>query len=350
LEEKECKVCGRKLPARREYFFEQNRRGRKGFRLPCRECQGYKFLPIEREGYQHCKKCETEYPLTEEFFSKSDTTFTGFYRSCKKCQNASSKEWRSNNPEWLREYEKNRWIDNPNGLKVKNKKYYDEHQEERIVASAAWYDENREEVNTKRREKRALNPEKYRENDKKYHLASRDKRNAYNKKRYWENPEASRESGKKYREENYDVLIAKRRGRRLNLTDEEREKVRAYQRKTQPRHNMQTAEYRSRKKNLTTTLTREDWIQCKEYFNQCAYCGKELKSFAKEHVIPVSKGGPLVRTNIVPSCKSCNSSKINNDMEPWYKSQPFFTTERLAKIHAWIGFDSKTNTQQLALY
>ena len=351
MEEKKCLVCGRELPARREFFFEQNRRGKRGFRLPCRECQGYKFLPIEREGYQHCSNCGVEHPLNETYFEKSKSCLTGHRKICRECRKQQHVEWKLKNPDWSKEYEKRRWSENTEREKARHKVYYYSHQEERVAASAEWYEKNRSEVNAKKRERRALNPEKYRESDKKYRLASREKRNASNRMRYWKNPEAHREYNRKYQAENRATLIIKKRERRLNLTPEEREKVRAYQRKTQPRHNMQTAAYRSKKKGLITTLSREDWVQCKEYFkHQCAYCGKELKSFAKEHVIPVSKGGPLVRTNIVPSCKSCNSSKINNDMEPWYRAQPFFSESRLAKINKWIGFNPKTQTQQLSVF
>ena len=351
LDTKRCTVCGRELPVRREYFYELNRRGKKGFRSKCRECLGYKFLPIEREGYQHCRKCEVEYPLTEEFFSKSNTTFTGFLRSCRECQREVSREWRANHPEQVKENERRRWTENTEREKARHKVYYYSHQKERIAASVAWCKANRARINARRKEKRELDPEGYRNDNKRYRLANREKRKETAKAYRLKNADALRESGREYRKKNRTILIAKKRTKRLNLTPEEREKVRAYQRKTQPRHNMQTAAYRSKKKGLITTLSREDWVQCKEYFkHQCAYCGKELKSFAKEHVIPVSKGGPLVRTNIVPSCKSCNSSKINNDMEPWYRTQPSFSESRLAKINKWIGFNPKTQTQQLSVF
>lgn len=272
LDTKKCSVCDRELPARREYFYELNRRGKKGFRSKCRECLGYKFLPIEREGYQHCKKCGTEHPLTEEFFSKSGTTFTGFLRSCRECQREKSREWKTDNPERVKEYDKRRWDENTESEKARNKKYYYDNQVKCQTRSVTWSKNNPDKVKAKI----ARNPEKYR---------------------------------------------------------------------------LMWIAYRSKKKKLTTTLTREDWEESQEYFNhQCCYCGKELKSFTKEHVIPVSRGGPLVRTNIVPSCKSCNSSKINSDMEVWYRKQPFFSAKRLAKIYKWIGMNPKTKTQQLSMF
>lgn len=44
---------------------------------------------------------------------------------------------------------------------------------------------------------------------------------------------------------------------------------------------------------------------------RCAYCGKELNPFifSVDHLIPLSKGGPDETENMMPACKSCNSSK-----------------------------------------
>lgn len=43
----------------------------------------------------------------------------------------------------------------------------------------------------------------------------------------------------------------------------------------------------------------------------CAYCGDEFteKHLTRDHIIPVSKGGPDVWTNVVASCAHCNQKK-----------------------------------------
>jgi len=51
----------------------------------------------------------------------------------------------------------------------------------------------------------------------------------------------------------------------------------------------------------------------------CAYCGNVFKpaDLTRDHIIPQSKGGPDVWTNVVASCKGCNSLK--NDLMPGQK-------------------------------
>jgi len=57
------------------------------------------------------------------------------------------------------------------------------------------------------------------------------------------------------------------------------------------------------------TLTAPEWLRILEWFDhKCAYCFAETK-LTMDHVIPVSKGGPHTAENVVPACKSCNSTK-----------------------------------------
>lgn len=61
------------------------------------------------------------------------------------------------------------------------------------------------------------------------------------------------------------------------------------------------------------TLTVDEWEEIKKRYNCCcAYCGKK-KKLEMDHVIPISKGGPTTKENIVPACRNCNSSKGNRE-------------------------------------
>lgn len=94
------------------------------------------------------------------------------------------------------------------------------------------------------------------------------------------------------------------------------------------------------KNNLQADFTVEEWSNCLDYFDHCcAYCGiseEELHSkgevLEQEHVIPVSKDGGYTKSNILPSCHSCNMSKYTNDFEEWYLNYEMYSEEREQNI------------------
>ena len=75
----------------------------------------------------------------------------------------------------------------------------------------------------------------------------------------------------------------------------------------------------------------------KEFNGKCAYCGKST-ALIPEHIVPQSvlaKESPQdvdLIFNVVPSCGCCNHSKGKQEMESWYRKQPFFSEVRLRKI------------------
>lgn len=100
------------------------------------------------------------------------------------------------------------------------------------------------------------------------------------------------------------------------------------------------ASNRAYKDNLQGDLTGDDWLNVLSVFNNsCAYCGATI-NLTRDHVVPVSMGGLNTKHNIVPACKSCNSSKHNNEIVEWYKHSKYFSKERLAKIMKWTGGDA----------
>ncbi len=91
------------------------------------------------------------------------------------------------------------------------------------------------------------------------------------------------------------------------------------------------------KKELPSTFTAGQWTECKAYFkNCCAYCGKKVE-LAQEHYIPVSKGGGYTADNIIPACKSCNSSKHDKPMSEWYSKQSFYAKKREKAIAEYLN-------------
>jgi hypothetical protein len=85
-------------------------------------------------------------------------------------------------------------------------------------------------------------------------------------------------------------------------------------------------------KNINDNFSDEDWKYCLNYFdNCCAYCGKPeeqiIKDYnfglIKEHVIPITRGGETIKSNILPSCNICNSKKKNKNLEEYFEYEDF---------------------------
>lgn len=55
--------------------------------------------------------------------------------------------------------------------------------------------------------------------------------------------------------------------------------------------------------------------------NMCGYCGRVYRSdkLSRDHIVPVSKGGPNTWNNCVTACKSCNREKDDMSIEQWNK-------------------------------
>lgn len=86
-------------------------------------------------------------------------------------------------------------------------------------------------------------------------------------------------------------------------------------------------------------LTEKEWDFAIKYFNgRCAYCGVYTSNPTKDHIKPLNAGGKLSRDNIVPCCKSCNSSKKDNEMLSWYQKQVFYSKECAQKIYDYVDF------------
>ena len=103
---------------------------------------------------------------------------------------------------------------------------------------------------------------------------------------------------------------------------------------------------RTRERKLPTTLTAKEWKDIKAIFNNsCAYCGMSEKEHLKvngellhqEHFIPLLKGGTHDKSNIIPSCRSCNSSKSNHLFNEWYPKQKYYDKEKERKILRYLS-------------
>lgn len=176
-----------------------------------------------------------------------------------------------------------------------------------------YYEENREKLLQSKREHRQKNLEFYREKDRiRVNGKEKERRSKYHKEyykknrekvlkreaiRYRENPDVIKERVKRWRELNKDMVREQSRVKRV------------------------------RKANSHGSHTIGDFYKvCEEFEWECSYCGCELnkRSATEDHVIPLVKGGTDLIKNIVPACRSCNSSKQDQDLIKWYPEQDFF--------------------------
>ena len=135
----------------------------------------------------------------------------------------------------------------------------------------------------------------------------RERKNAKNRLYRATNPEAV----KKTNQQQYQNKRLERIAYATKWIDENRELHASYQRKNAHKHRERNAAYararRAKKKLNTTYLITLDELK-KMVTSPCFYCGKIGKS-SIDHVIAIDRGGVDGIGNLVPACKSCNSSK-----------------------------------------
>ena len=292
---KVCNTCKRELPATAQYFYRW-KHSKDGLRSSCKECHGGNFLIKEKppEGYRRCSRCKKLLPETEEYFlrywSKRNSKYY-FKSHCLECGKKSCREWRqTGNPEQYREY------------------YHAYHNSEKgREYSREWKRANQEKVKAQKQKYRS-DPE------------NREKIRAYDRSRR-ETPEGKEHANamtRRWRAENRDTVAEYNRQYVKGHLD--------YFVQAEHKRN-------ALKRQLPHTLTLQEWEEIKVEFDyKCAYCGKPLRRFTQDHIIPLTAGGGYTRANIIPACKSCNSSKHTTPLEEWYRRQSFFSEERYQRI------------------
>lgn len=86
----------------------------------------------------------------------------------------------------------------------------------------------------------------------------------------------------------------------------------------------------------------QDWADAMIHFGgECPICGvKEGRGkkskFDRDHIVPISKGGKTIRSNIMPCCSACNRGRGNKEIISWFRQRPTWTQEREDLILAWM--------------
>ena len=98
-----------------------------------------------------------------------------------------------------------------------------------------------------------------------------------------------------------------------------REAWRSWARRNPEKNYARVARYRARKHGATvSTLTAAEWEWLKsEYGNLCVWCELPVAELTQDHIRPLSQGGWHHWLNVVPACRSCNSSKKDLKIPDW---------------------------------
>ena len=98
-------------------------------------------------------------------------------------------------------------------------------------------------------------------------------------------------------------------------------------------HSATDSRRRSRVAGAEHGMTRAEWDRViADFGGKCAYCGKYLEKAHRDHFVPVARGGGYTKSNVVPVCQSCNSSKRDRMPLDWLvqKEHGLVTYARIA--------------------
>ena len=161
------------------------------------------------------------------------------------------------------------------------RRYYASHKEAAYKAYREWI---------------AVHPEKRREYDQRYSRTCT-----------LSHPEKNREKNRRWR---------------LAHPEANRERLRQWDKLHPESARLRGPRRRAHLASVVATLTHSDWLElCWQHQMACVYCGV-FGPLTIDHIIPISKGGPHIKENIVPACRSCNSRKGNKPEAQFKRANP----------------------------
>jgi 5-methylcytosine-specific restriction endonuclease McrA len=183
-----------------------------------------------------------------------------------------------------------------------------ERYEKHLAAGREWLRKHPEYTREKSRRQRAKAPDKVRAYMRawmrRWYATHQLEGRARNRRRRAADPEKWRAYGRAlYRL--YRAKYPERYARMLELG-------RAWAKRNRPKLAHWASCYRARRAGALGSHTFQQWMSCVEFHKwKCVYCGTSLtpKTLTKDHVLPLFGGGTNYVENLVPACKSCNSSK-----------------------------------------
>ena len=271
-----------------------------------------------------CTKCDRELPATLEYFSRNSRAKCGLQPKCKEC----NRKYHYENQERIQKRRKEYYENNKEILSEKGKEYR-ERNADKIKARR---EGNKECIREYNRRYRLENPDYFKE----YKETNADYIKEQNKKYYQENKERIREYRREYLRKNIDKKREYAREHREKNPEWYKEYYKWYHKENPDKRSVWWQARRARQESLVSDFTNDEWKSAQEHFdNRCAYCGNETK-LTQDHFIPVSAGGGYTKSNIIPACGACNSSKHDVEFEDWYRRNEHYSPERESKIWQYL--------------
>ncbi len=74
-----------------------------------------------------------------------------------------------------------------------------------------------------------------------------------------------------------------------------------------------------REKEKARALKASPWWKRRCAKGICYYCGRKFpaRELTMDHIVPLSRGGKSIKSNLVPCCKECNTQKKANLLMDW---------------------------------
>lgn len=148
----------------------------------------------------------------------------------------------------------------------------------------------RERDRLRQQKRRQANPEKYREDMRRWRAQNPEKVSAWKKRYYEANRERILEQEKERYESNKQLKI------------------------------FQSKASRARLKGADVDLLPEQWEFCLRWWGTaCPYCNRCMPRYEAtlDHFLPLARGGHHSLENVLPCCLHCNSSKRDMDVWQW---------------------------------
>jgi len=230
----------------------------------------------------------------------------------KECQ----KRYRQKHKEEIRQYSKKHYQDNIEEMRERSRKYREKNKEKIREKQKKYREIHREEINEKAMEKYLENRGKILEWQKKYRQEHLEKRKESNKKWYQKNREREREKARKEREEHPQKTREK--DKEYYHNNKEKHKVWRNRYLQTPKGKANMLKHLSkRREKFPIDISEKDYLIILQRDKVCVYCGTD-KNLEIDHINP---NGSTTISNLVLSCKFCNSSKQDKNVFEWCKEK-----------------------------